>query len=133
MSEQELIELAFQMHRRSYIPYSRFPVGAALLCRDGRVFTGCNIENASYGNTVCAERVAAFKAVSEGCRDNWLMLAIAGTSDDYCWPCGPCRQVLYEFCPDLIILAANGSHQYQKVCLSQLLPHAFGPGHLGAR
>ncbi len=127
MTEQELVEAAFSMQERAYAPYSSFPVGAALLCRDGSLFTGCNVENAAYGCTVCAERVAAWKAVSEGHRSDWTMLAVAGTGRDFCWPCGSCRQVLHEFCPGLVILAANRDHEYRKASLDQLLPHAFGP------
>lgn len=78
MTDQELVARAFSMHRFSYAPYSRFPVGAALLCRDGTVFTGCNVENAAFGSTICAERTALLKAVSEGHRDDWTTIAIAG-------------------------------------------------------
>ena len=130
MTDRELVDRAFEMHRYSYVPYSRFPVGAALLCADGRVFTGCNVENAAYGSTICAERTALLKAVSEGCREGWVAIAIAGTGEDYCWPCGVCRQMLYEFAPDLRVLAARGDGQFQQVLLSQLLPKGFGPKSL---
>ncbi|MCD8332417.1 MAG: cytidine deaminase [Oscillospiraceae bacterium] len=133
MTEQELVGRAVEMQKRAYAPYSGFPVGAALLCADGTVFTGCNVENAAYGSTVCAERVAALKAVSEGHRTDWEMLAVAGTGRDFCWPCGPCRQVLYEFCPQLIVLCANGERAFRRASLSQLLPQAFGPNHLNRR
>lgn len=133
MTEQELVERAFGMLERAYAPYSGFPVGAALLCADGTVFTGCNVENAAYGSTVCAERVAALKAVSEGHRTDWEMLAVAGAGRDFCWPCGPCRQVLYEFCPQLIVLCANGERAFCRASLSQLLPRAFGPNQLSQR
>ena len=86
MTDQALVDLAFSMLERSYVPYSHFPVGAALLCADGTVFTGCNIENAAYGPTICAERAAVAKAVSEGHRD-LSAIAVAGRSEDYCWPC----------------------------------------------
>ena len=99
MTDQELVDRAFSMHRFSYVPYSHYPVGAALLCRDGTVFTGCNVENAAFGSTICAERTALLKAVSEGHRDDWTAIAIAGRGEDYCWPCGSCRQMLYEFSP----------------------------------
>ena len=129
MTDQALVDLAFSMLERSYAPYSRFPVGAALLCADGTVFTGCNIENAAYGPTLCAERTALAKAVSEGSRD-FTAIAIAGKSADYCWPCGVCRQVLWEFAPDLTVLVARGDGDYVKFPLRELLPHGFGPGSL---
>lgn len=88
MTDQALVDLAFSMLERSYVPYSRFPVGAALLCAGGQVFTGCNVENAAYGSTICAERTALVKAVSEGRRE-FSALAVAGNSTDYCWPAGP--------------------------------------------
>jgi cytidine deaminase len=130
MTDRELIDRAFSMLQRSYCPYSKFPVGAALLCSDGTVFTGCNVENAAYGSTICAERTAVVKAVSEGHRDDWVKLAIAGNSEDYCWPCGPCRQVLYEFCPQLTVLVARGDRDFVCLPLSELLPHGFGPKSL---
>ena len=130
MTDQELVERAFAMHSYSYVPYSGFPVGAALLCRDGTVFTGCNVENAAFGSTICAERTALLKAVSEGHREDWVAIAIAGRGGDYCWPCGACRQMLYEFSPDLEILVARGDHQFVKYTLRQLLPGGFGPDSL---
>ena len=130
MTDCELVELAFSMLERSYSPYSGFAVGAALLCADGAVFTGCNVENAAYGSTICAERTALVKAVSEGRRDGFAALAIAGRSEDYCWPCGACRQMLYEFAPDLRVLCARGDGAFVEARLSQLLPHGFGPRSL---
>lgn len=130
MTDRELTDLAFTMLERSYVPYSRFPVGAALLCADGTVFTGCNVENAAYGSTICAERTAVVKAVSEGHRDDWVALAVAGGGSDYCWPCGACRQMLYEFCPELTILAARGDRAFVRLSLAELLPHGFGPKSL---
>ena len=126
MTDQELVERAFAMHRFSYVPYSKFPVGAALLCEDGTVFTGCNVENAAFGSTICAERTALLKAVSEGHCSDWTAIAIAGQGQDYCWPCGSCRQMLYEFAPHLRVLAARGDGDFQAVPLSELLPHGFG-------
>ena len=131
MTDQALVELAFAMLERSYVPYSHFPVGAALLCADGTVFTGCNVENAAYGSTICAERTALVKAVSEGRRDDFVRLAVAGRSEDYCWPCGSCRQMLYEFAPDLTVLVARGDGAFVKLPLKELLPHGFGPKSLG--
>ena len=130
MTDQQLVEKAFAMLERSYVPYSRFPVGAALLCADGTVFTGCNVENAAYGSTICAERTALLKAVSEGHRDDWQTIAIAGRGEDYCWPCGSCRQMLYEFAPDLKILVARADGDYVSTTLSLLMPHGFGPKSL---
>ena len=127
MTDRELVQKAIEMQKFSYVPYSHFPVGAALLCEDGRVFTGCNVENAAYGSTICAERTALLKAVSEGCRMGWAAIAIAGTGADYCWPCGACRQMLYEFAPNLRVLAARGDGNFVEMELSQLLPHGFGP------
>lgn len=103
---EELKAKAVAMLDMAYVPYSHFPVGAALECEDGAVFTGCNIENSSYGLTNCAERTAAFKAVSEGHR-RFKRIVIAGRSDDYCYPCGACRQVLYEFGPDMEVVCLN--------------------------
>lgn len=130
MTDRELVEKAFEMLEYSYVPYSKFPVGAALLLADGTVYTGCNIENAAYGSTICAERTALVKAVSEGHRDDWVRLAVVGSSADYCWPCGACRQMLYEFCPDLELLVARGDHEFVKLPLTDLLPHGFGPKSL---
>ena len=130
MTERELVERAFSMLERSYVPYSHFPVGAALECADGTVFTGCNIENAAYGPTICAERTALVKAVSEGHRDDFKRIAIVGRSAGYCWPCGTCRQMLYEFAPDLEVLVARGDGDFVKTTLRELLPSGFGPKDL---
>ncbi len=130
MTDQALVDLAFTMLDRSYVPYSHFPVGAALLCTDGTVFTGCNVENAAYGSTICAERTALVKAVSEGHRDDFVRLAVVGRGEDYCWPCGACRQMLYEFAPSLTVLVARGDGQFVTLPLKELLPHGFGPASL---
>ena len=130
MTDQQLVERAFEMLSRSYVPYSGFPVGAALLCEDGAVYTGCNVENAAYGSTICAERTALVKAVSEGHRDDFVKLAVVGNSADYCWPCGACRQMLYEFAPSLTLLVARGDHEFVTLPLHELLPHGFGPKDL---
>lgn len=124
VTDEELIGLAREAMTFSYSPYSHFRVGAALLCRDGRVFTGCNIENASYGATNCAERTALFKAVSEGARE---FVTIAITAEKAApWPCGLCRQTLNEFAPGLRVIVAWGD-QRDEAPLSRLLPHGFGP------
>ncbi len=130
MTDCELVELAFSMLERSYSPYSGFAVGAALLCADGAVFTGCNVENAAYGSTICAERTALVKAVSEGRRDGFAALAIAGRSEDYCWPCGACRQMLHEFAPGLRLLVARGDGDFVSTTLDALFPYGFGPKSL---
>ena len=130
MPDKQLVAKAFEMLERSYVPYSNFPVGAALLCTDGTVFTGCNVENAAYGSTICAERTALLKAVSEGHKDDWQAIAIAGRGEDYCWPCGSCRQMLYEFAPDLKVLVARGDGAFVTTTLSELMPHGFGPKSL---
>lgn len=127
MTEQELIQTAIDMKKRAYCPYSHFAVGAALECADGSVFTGCNIENASFSLTICAERAAASKAVSEGHSD-FVRIAVAGSGDDFCVPCGACRQFLSEFCreSDMKIIAVNSLGETQTYLLSQLFPNAFG-------
>ena len=130
MTDKELVQCAFAMHEFSYVPYSKFPVGAALLCADGTVFTGCNVENAAFGSTICAERTALVKAVSEGHRDDFVRIAVVGNSSDYCWPCGACRQMLYEFAPDLTLLVARGDHEFVRTTLRELMPHGFGPKDL---
>ncbi len=126
MTDKDLVELAFTMLDKAYMPYSHFPVGAALEGADGSIHTGCNVENAAYGSCICAERTALVKAVSEGCR-SFRRIAVVGNSADYCWPCGSCRQMLYEFAPDLEVLVANKDHEFVKYTLRQLLPHGFGP------
>lgn len=125
MTDRELINIAVEASEKAYAPYSGFKVGAALLCSDGKVFTGCNVENSSFGGTICAERVAVTKAVSEGYRKNFAMLAVYADSDSYCMPCGICRQFLSEFGSDIEILSARGDGRYTSYRLSSLLPHPF--------
>lgn len=129
MTREELKAAAVAMLDRSYCPYSHFPVGAALECSDGSVFTGCNIENAAYSPTLCAERVAVGKAVSEGRRD-FVRIAVAGKCEDFCVPCAVCRQVLYEFAPDMEVISLNGKGEELTRTLRELLPHGFGPAYL---
>ena len=124
MTEQELCRAAIAMLDHSYSPYSHFPVGAALECSDGTVFTGCNIENAAYGLTICAERTAIFKAISEGHRD-FKRIVIAGKSEDYCVPCGSCRQVMQEFAPQMEVICLNGKGEAKHFALKELLPYGF--------
>ena len=125
--DEALLRLAREAMELSYSPYSRFPVGAALRCADGRIYQGCNIENASYGLTNCAERTALFKAVSEGARE-FTALAIASRVP--AWPCGACRQVLNEFAPDLRVIITWGEGQTAEKNLRELLPESFGPEDL---
>ena len=129
MTKQELIQAAVSMQEKAYCPYSSFPVGAALECADGTVFTGCNVENAAFSPGICAERTAVAKAVSEGHRD-FVRLAVAGRGKDFCTPCGVCRQVLEEFAPKLEILCVSGTGEVLETNLEELLPHGFGPKSL---
>ena len=129
MTREELKAAAIAMLDRAYIPYSHFPVGAALECSDGSVFTGCNIENASFGPTICAERTAVAKAVSEGHRD-FRRIVIAGRSEDFCVPCGSCRQVMREFAPEIEVICLSGKGEARHYTLRQLLPDSFGPEYL---
>ena len=139
---EHLIEEATSMQSRSYIPYSGYAVGAALLTADGKIYTGCNIENAAYTPTNCAERTAFFKAVSEGERDFTAIAVVGGKGRqpiDACTPCGVCRQVMMEFCdPDsfLIITARRvrgaADMEIRQFTLRELLPEGFGPKNLDA-
>ena len=129
MTREELKAAAVAMLDRAYIPYSHFPVGAALECSDGTVFTGCNIENASFGPTICAERTAVAKAVSEGHTD-FVRIVVAGRSKDLCVPCGVCRQVLREFAPNMEVTCLHGAGEAQVFTLPALLPPSFGPAYL---
>ena len=133
--EKTLIEKAVEASKAAYAPYSQYHVGAALLTEEGQIYTGCNIENASFGATNCAERTAFFKAVSEG-NKNFCAIAIVGGSvngceessfSDYAYPCGICRQVMQEFCnPEFVILVAKTPEDYKKYSLRELLPCGFG-------
>ena len=135
-----LAKEALDMRRFSYHPYSGFAVGAALLGKSGRVYTGCNIENAAYTPTNCAERTAFFKAVSEGERE-FTAIAVAGGSEEAqlpleeCPPCGVCLQVMMEFCDpaDFYVIMAAGRKSYRVLSLQELLPLGFGPGNMKIR
>lgn len=122
--KRELIDLAIKAKERGYAPYSNFRVGAAILGRDGRVFLGCNVENSSYGLTVCAERVAVYNAISNGCR-SFEAIAIVGDSDGYVSPCGACRQVLYEFEEDMLILLGKSDGTFLEKRLGEMFPLGF--------
>ena len=133
MRNKELVREALEARKQSYCPYSGFAVGAALLCGDGTVFRGCNIENAAYPATNCAERTAMFKAVSEGNTDFRAIAIVGGPKGkepkDFCAPCGVCRQVMAEFChpKEFQIIMAKSPEDYQVCTLGELLPKAFSP------
>ncbi len=133
---QDLITAAIAAKKKSYSPYSHYQVGAALLTGDGQIVTGCNIENAAYGPTNCAERTAFFKAVSEGIRE-FRAIAIVGSPEgdeltQYAYPCGVCRQVMMEFCDpeEFQIVVAKSQEDYKIMTLQALLPEGFGPENL---
>lgn len=131
MNDRELIKLALEARKMSYSPYSGFSVGAALLCKDGSVYTGCNIENSAFSPTNCAERTAFFKAVSEGKREFEKIAVVGGNSSDifpekYCPPCGVCRQVMKEFCfADFKIIIAKTPDDFKTLTLAEILPLSF--------
>lgn len=130
MTLEELKAAAVSMLERAYCPYSHFPVGAALECADGTVFTGCNIENAAYPVGICAERTAMSKAISEGHTD-FVRMVVASRGEDCCVPCGMCRQFLREFVSDdFPIICLNGSGNALELTLGDLLPHSFGADSL---
>lgn len=126
---RKLIAAALEARKNSYSPYSGFSVGAALMTSDGSVFTGVNIESASYSMTVCAERTAIFKAVSEGRRDFTAIAIVGGREEvsDYCYPCGACRQVMTEFCDyeGFVVISAVSEEDYKLFRLRELIPTAF--------
>lgn len=124
MEDKALYEIAKKAMANGYAPYSHFQVGAAVLDDSGRVFTGCNVENASYGAACCAERTAIFKAVSEGVR-HFEKIAVAGSHGELTPPCGICRQVLFEFMPEGTVILANEAGDVKRFKVSQLLPHGF--------
>ena len=131
-----LINEAFAARRMAYTPYSHFQVGAALLTADGKIYRGCNIENAAYTPTNCAERTAFFKAVSEGEREFTAIAIVGGAEDatefDWCAPCGVCRQLMEEFCEEITfeIVLERSAEEYEVYTLGELLPKGFGPHNL---
>lgn len=126
---KKLIKEAENARKRAYTPYSKFKVGAAILTSDGKIFTGCNIENASFGLTVCAERVAILKAISEG-SSKFEAIVIVGDTNRPCSPCGACRQVIYEFSEDIKIIMYNLKGDIQIKKMRELLPEAFSKNDL---
>ena len=127
MTQDELIASAKAAREQAYAPYSNFKVGAALLGKSGRVYTGCNVENAAYGPSMCAERTAIFKAVSEGERE---FEAIAVVTKNGVSPCGTCRQVMIEFAPDMTVFISNMQGNTRITTVRDLLPDGFTPNHL---
>lgn len=127
----ELVKAAMAARNRAYAPYSHYQVGAALLAKNGIIYQGCNVENASYGATNCAERTAFFKAVSEGVREFTAIAIVGGIQgkavSDFAYPCGICRQVMQEFCkPDFQIIVAKSEADHRVMTLAELLPQGFG-------
>lgn len=129
MTTEDLCQKAVDMIQMAYAPYSRFRVGAAVECDDGSVYTGCNIENAAFTPTCCAERTAIFKAVSEGHR-RFRRIAVAAETDEFTAPCGVCRQVMMEFSPEMDVIMVNREGKTQTVPLRQLLPYGFNSDNL---
>ncbi|KAB2338556.1 cytidine deaminase [Cytobacillus depressus] len=130
MQFEKLIEEAKVAREKAYVPYSKFKVGAALLTKDGKVYHGCNIENAAYSMCNCAERTAIFKAYSEGVR-NFTAMAVVADTERPCSPCGACRQVIAELCPkDMQVILTNLKGDIQEISIEQLLPGAFSPEDL---
>jgi cytidine deaminase len=125
----KLVKEAKKARKKAYTPYSKFKVGAAVLSGDGKIFTGCNIENASFGLAVCAERVAIFKAISEG-SSKFEAIAVIGDTDKPCSPCGACRQVISEFGEDIPLIMANLKGDVKIIKIKELLPEAFGKNDL---
>lgn len=136
MEVKRLIQMAIQAMDHAYTPYSHFKVGAALLTKSGKVYTGCNIENAAFTPTICAERTAVFKAVSDGETEFEAIAVVGGPNGelketgDFTGPCGVCRQVLMEFSPEITIISANSVDEYFVNSLRDLLPKGFGPDNL---
>ncbi|MFZ3578132.1 cytidine deaminase [Virgibacillus sp. DJP39] len=130
MKKEDLIERSIEMRKKAYVPYSKFPVGAAVLTKSGKVYTGCNIENAAYPVSLCAERVAIFKAVSDG-ETEFVEMAVSADTKRPVSPCGSCRQVMSEFFqPETTIHLTNLQNQLKTVTMEELLPFSFQPDDL---
>ena len=137
MNKKELIREALKAREKSYCPYSGYAVGAALISKDGKIVSGCNVENASYGAANCAERTAFFKAISEGIKDFEAIAVCGGEKKQkeltgYAYPCGICRQVMREFCnpEEFKVIVAKNEDEYEEYILEELLSHSFGPENL---
>ena len=130
MTDRKLIGIAADVMANSYSPYSRFKIGAAVECSDGSVFTGCTIENAAVGSTICAEAAAISSAISSGKR-SFRRIAITSEGSAYCFPCGACRQLLSEFSPDMEVLCARADGRYVSYPLTTLLPMVFNKEQMG--
>ena len=121
---EELVEAAKRVRENAFAPYSNFKVGSAVISEDGKIFSGCNVESASFGLTVCAERVAIWKAVSEG-ETKLAGIAVVADTEELTPPCGVCRQIIWEFCGDVPVILANLKGDVEKILISELLPRAF--------
>ena len=130
--DEELIRLAREAYQQAYVPYSNYPVGAAARFSSGKIYRGCNVENASYGLTVCAERTAIFQAAAAGERE-LSSIAIAVPTEEFPSPCGACRQVMREFAKDCRIMLVNGQGRVKATSLQELLPFSFGPEYVQVR
>lgn len=124
MYKEKLIQKSIEAQKNSFSPYSKVRVGAAILTENNRIFTGCNIENASFGATICAERTAIFKAISEGEKE-FKEIAITSNLNDFIYPCGICRQVLSEFAPNIKVILRNNNNEIIEKSMEELLPNAF--------
>jgi len=131
-SEDQLVQAALTARQNAVAPYSRFRVGAALETDSGEIFTGCNVENATYGLTVCAERVAIWKALSEG-RRKFTRIVVAADTDSLTPPCGACRQIIWEYCGDLPVVLVNLQNQRERFQMKELFPKAFDASYLGRK
>ena len=131
MDEADLLSQARAVRQRAYAPYSHFHVGAAVLTADGRIHVGANVENASYGMTMCAERVAIGSMLTSGDRGPIVAVAVVGDGEDPLTPCGACRQVIFEFGPEAVVYGSGDGGRPSRSTIRELLPHAFGPIRLG--
>ncbi|MBI2609184.1 MAG: cytidine deaminase [Deltaproteobacteria bacterium] len=131
---QDYIRIAAKVREQAYAPYSKYKVGACIVTESGETFSGCNVENASYGGTVCAERVALYKAVSEGFRSFKTIIIVTQEKEknQKGAPCGICRQVLYEFAPEIKIIVSDPKENVRTYSMKDILPHAFGPKNLNS-
>ncbi len=121
---EKLIEMAIEVRERAFAPYSNFKVGSAVVTKDGKIFSGCNVESASFGLTVCAERVAIWKAVSEG-ETEFEHISVVADTEKLTPPCGVCRQIIWEFCGDVPVTMANLKGDVEMISIKELLPRAF--------